>query len=247
MYIKTTGLVLRETAYKESSRILTVLTQTEGKITVSARGAKRRGSKTAASTQLLAFSEMTLFSQRDRYTLTEASGIELFLGLREDIRAMALGSYFAEVLEAAADTDIPNPMMLSLGLNCLYALSENMAPVEKIKAVFELRLMCLMGFEPRLDACEICGKSDPDVPVLSLAGGVIHCAGCGALGYGEEMALTPGVLDAMRYIVGCDMKRLLSFSIGPEALRQLARVCEAYLLAQLGRGFGTLDFYKTLA
>ena len=48
MYITTPGLVLRETEYKESSRILTVLTASNGKLTVRAQGAKRRGSKTAA-------------------------------------------------------------------------------------------------------------------------------------------------------------------------------------------------------
>ena len=34
MHIKTRGLVLRETNYKESDKILTVLTQDEGKRTV---------------------------------------------------------------------------------------------------------------------------------------------------------------------------------------------------------------------
>ena len=55
MYINTKGLVLRETPYKESSRILTVLTSDLGKVTVSARGTKRKGSKTASSTQFSCF------------------------------------------------------------------------------------------------------------------------------------------------------------------------------------------------
>ena len=78
MYINTKGLVLRETPYKESSRILTVLTSDLGKITVGARGAKRKGSKTASSTQFLAFSDMTLSENRGRYTLTEAKSCLLY-------------------------------------------------------------------------------------------------------------------------------------------------------------------------
>ncbi|MGM9521483.1 MAG: DNA repair protein RecO [Oscillospiraceae bacterium] len=246
MYIQTTGLVLRETEYKESSRILTVLTSTEGKITVLAKGAKRKGSKTAASTQLLAFSEMTLFSQKDRYTLTEARSIELFRGLSEDLEKLALGSYFAELLENLSDEDIPNPEMLSLGLNALYALSEDKNSREIIKAAFELRLMCISGFEPLLESCSVCGRTDMEAPVLSLVGGVLCCAGCRSETEGERLLLSPGTLAAMRHIVRAEPKRLYSFKVSPETEKQLSKVCESYLLSQLGRSFGTLDFYRSL-
>lgn len=55
MFKTTKGLILREVKYKEADRILTVLTEDMGKITVKARGALRKGSKVAAATQLLRF------------------------------------------------------------------------------------------------------------------------------------------------------------------------------------------------
>ena len=63
MFKTTRGLILREVRYKEADRILTVLTEDMGKMTVKARGALRKNSKTAASTQLLAFSELTLLER----------------------------------------------------------------------------------------------------------------------------------------------------------------------------------------
>lgn len=246
MYITTPGLVLRETEYKESSRILTVLTAKSGKITVQARGAKRKGSKIAAATQLLSLSEMTLFENKDRYTLTEARSIEQFRGLREDVAKLALGTYFAEALDSLSDEDAPNPELLSLGLNALYALSESLNSDALIKAAFELRLCCLAGFEPLMTHCSVCGKETPDGPLLALEGGTLFCAACRPDGAGECLTLGPGTLDAMRHIVYTDPKRLYAFRVGPETERQLGRVCEAYFLTQLGRGFGTLDFYKTV-
>ena len=100
MLLTTQGIILREVNYKESDKILTVLTRTGGKVTVKARGCRRKGSRLAASTQLLVYSEMTLFSYRDHYTLNEAEPLELFWGVRSDVEKVALGSYFAEVLEA---------------------------------------------------------------------------------------------------------------------------------------------------
>ncbi len=244
MYITTLGLVLRVTDYKESSAILTVLTPDRGKLTVTAKGVRRKGSKTAAGAQLLALSEMTLFENRDRFTLTEARSVELFRGLREDVVKLALGSYFAQCLDELSDGDAVDPELMSLGLNALYALSNNLNTDALIKAAFELRLACLAGFEPMLHSCAVCGKERMTSPVLSLLGGTAYCAGCRPEGAGECAALSPGVLDAMRFIVSADPKKLYAFTVGPETEKRLARVCEAYLCTQLGRDFATLDFYK---
>lgn len=246
MYITTLGLVLRETEYRESSRILTVLSASNGKITVNARGAKRKSSKIAAATQLLTLSEMTLFENKDRFTLTEARSVELFRGLREDVTKLALGSYFADALDSLSDEDAPNPELLSHGLNALYALSNSLNTDAIIKAAFELRLACISGFEPMVHACGVCGRKHPTSPVLSLAGGTLYCAGCRPEGAGECLSLSPGTLDAVRHIAAADPKRLYSFRVGKDTEKQLARVCERYFLTQLGRGFGTLDFYRSL-
>ena len=241
MYINTTGLVLRETAYKDSSKILTILTSGEGKLTVTARGALRRNSKLAAMTQLLAFSEMTLFSNRDRWTLTEARSVEQFIGLRDDLELLALGAYFAELVEAVSDEDSPNPELLPMCLNALFALSEKIKKPEQVKPSFELRLMAASGFAPLIEHCELCGAEEPETAFLDLYGGTFRCRGCGVA---EGAELGRGALNAARYIIGCEAKKIFSFSISDAALRELTVAAEGYLLAHLDRRFRTLDYYK---
>ncbi|MBQ8830948.1 MAG: DNA repair protein RecO [Oscillospiraceae bacterium] len=247
MYINTKGLILREVPYKETSKILTVLTADAGRITVSAKGARRKGSKTAAATQLLCFSDMTLSENRDRYTLTEARPIEMFEGLRYDLEALALGSYFAQVLEAVSDEDMQNPAILSLGLNALYVLSENKYPQEIIKPAFEMRLMALSGFAPLLDACSVCGSENPVNPRLDLTGGTIRCRDCREEGeFSDTAPLCQGSFDALRHIISCDSKRVFSFSLGLDAAKRLYRASESYLKTQLDRGFSTLEYYNSV-
>ena len=245
MYKTTNGLVLRETNYKEADKILTVLTESEGKITVSAKGTRRKGSRIGAASQLLVYSEMTLFYYNGRWSLNEANTIELFQGLRNDIELLSLGSYFAELLETVTDEDQPNPQLLSLGLNSLYALSAGLRQKEFIKAAFEMRLMCLAGFEPILDACQDCGNESYNASSLDLSGGAIHCALCKGTG-GISIPLCEGSLEALRYITSAEPKRLFSFSLGKDAAKRLSNVTEAYVMAQLERGFRTLDFYKSI-
>jgi len=243
MYINTTGIVLRETAYKESSKILTVLTGGEGKLTVTAHGAVRRNSKLAAVTQLLAFSEMTLYSRRDRWTLTEARSVEQFIGLRDDISLLALGAYFAELTEAVADEDSPSPELLPLCLNSLFALSEKIKTPEHVKPAFELRLMAAAGFRPLLDRCGACGREYPDTAFFDLSGGTIRCGDCGPAS-ADRIQLSKGATSAARYIIGCESKKLFSFTLGKAALKELSAATEGYLLAHLDRRFRTLDYYQ---
>ncbi len=245
MYIQTTGLILRETEYKETSRILTVLTEKEGKLTVSARGAKRRGSMVAASTQFLSYSELILFFNKDRYTLTEARSVELFPGLRESLEGLSLGAYVAELLDSVSDEDAPNPELLPLGLNALYAISAGKRQLDVVKGAFEMRLMCLSGFGPRLDCCAVCGRTDPERPILSLSGGLLCCTSCAEEVHGSER-LTPSVLEALRYVTSAPAKRLYSFALADRERALFSRVCESYLLTQLGHGFRTLDYYKSI-
>ena len=60
------------------------------------------------------------------------------------------------------------------------------------------------------------------------------------------MPLSPAALAALRYILRGPAKRLYAFQLEGEDLRLLEHAAEAYVAAQLERGFRTLDFYKSL-
>jgi len=242
MFLTTRGLVLREVKYREADRILTVLTEDEGKLTVRARGALRKGCRYGAATQLLSFSEMTLFGNRGRWTLNEGNTAEQFLGLRDDLAGFALGSYFAELLETVSDEDESDPALLQLGLNALFALSRGLYPAEHIKAAFELRLACLAGFRPALDGCGRCQLPDPTQPWFGTDAGSVYCASCREGRPG--LPLCGASLAAMRYVVYAPARKIFSFTLDEAGAARFYAVCEAYILAQLDRGFGSLDYWK---
>ena len=245
MYLTIRGLVLRVTPYNDTDALLTVLSHKHGKLTVKARGLRRKNSHLIAPCQLLAYGEFVLFEYRDMYTINEAHSIELFQNLRKDLQKLSLGTYFAQVAEVLSQEDMPNPELLSLVLNCLYALSKLELPEEQVKAVFELRSACLSGYTPDLTGCHRCGNGIPDR--LDIAEGRLECAGCrDPFSDGIRMPVSAGALDAMRYICSCDPKRLFSFSLGEQTLKEFASLTESYLTTQLERGFSTLDFYKSL-
>jgi len=245
MYLTVKALVLRVTDYNDRDALLTLLSRNHGKLTVKARGLRRKNSPLVAPCQLLSFGEFTLFEYRGQYTVNEAASIELFQELRRDLTKLSLGTYFAQVAELISQEDLPNPELQSLLLNCLYALSKLNFPELLVKAVFELRAACLAGYAPDLFGCHICGSQTPDR--FDLSAGQLECHGCRHVGTsGIRMPVTEGVLDAMRYVCYCDPKKMFSFQIGEKSMELLADLSEAYLTTQLERGFSTLDFYKSL-
>lgn len=246
MYATTRGLVLRQVRYKEADRILTVLTEDRGKLTVKARGALRKGSHMAAASQALCWSEFTLFGNRGRWTANEGSSLEQFLGLREDIGQLALGMYFAELLDTVCAEEVPDKAALQLALNALYALSRGIYGPEHVKTVFEMRLMALEGFAPEVEACGVCGRADVAEPMFSPASGMVHCRTCGGGAEGISMPLDTEGLAALRHIAAAPAKREFSYAVPEEAEQRLGKAAEAFVRRQLDRSFYSLDYWKSV-
>ena len=244
MYLTIQAIVLRVTDYNDRDALLTVLSRNHGKLTIKARGLRRKNSPLIAPCQLLAFAEFTLFEYKGQYTINEAHSLELFTALRRDLTKLSLGTYFAQVCDVISMEDLPNPELQSLLLNSLYALAKLDLPETFVKSVFEMRAACLAGYTPDLFGCHICGSQNPDR--FDLSAGQLSCRGCASGEHGIRMPVTAGMLEAMRYVCLCDPKRLFAFQIGEQTLEQLSSLTESYLQTQLERGFSALDFYKSL-
>ena len=165
-------------------------------------------------------------------TVQDAQVLEQFFRLAEDLDALSLASYLCELLGAEGEEGTPSPGALRL------------APA-LIKAAFELRFLAISGYEPDLRRCAACG-AEPEQPQVSLLEGRLHCAPCRAAFRGVSLPLSKASLQAARYALRCDLKKLFSFRIPEEDLALLSRFAEAYCLARLERGFHTLDFYHSL-
>ena len=217
MHTTTKALVLRTVDYKESDKILTLFTQDQGKLAASARGCRKKESAIAAGCPLLAWSEMVLYDYQGRWSVKEAATQRLFRGVLEDIERLALGCYFAEAAELLAVE------LLSLILNSLHALDKMPdKPLPLVKAAFEWKAMALAGYEPLIDGDAVRGE-------------------------GISLPLPPSALAAVAHIIHGDPKRLFSFRLEGEDLKQMAAAAEVYLRTQLERGFSTLDYYKSLS
>ncbi len=242
MQMNTDGLVIKATDTGESDRVVTVLTKDFGIVRAFANGAKRMKSRSQSATQLLSYSRFSIYKSKESYIIDEAQCIEVFFKLREDIERLSLAQYFCELAgELTPEMDYTEDY-LKLMLNSLHYLANGNRPQLLLKALTELRMLCLAGYMPDLTACSICGKFEDSLMFFDEENSQIFCSDCSKQG----MPVGMGILTAMRHICYADNVKLYAFTLPDESLKILSRVTENYLAVQVQRNFNTLDFYKSL-
>ena len=226
--IVTPGLVLKETRYKESDRIITLLTPGLGVISASAQSSLRLKSKLFSACGLFCYSEFVLVPGRNMYTVREADVKNVFHGISSSIEGMSLAMYMAEMASALS------PM-----------ISEKKADLRVIKAVFELRTMSECGFLPQLVYCRDCGTYDGPAFYLDPAEGCLLCESC-AQKAGKKCNLDAGALFALRHICLVEDKKIFGFRISVGSLVKLSTAAEQYALTHLDKPLKSYDFLKSV-
>ncbi|HHV51168.1 MAG TPA: DNA repair protein RecO [Clostridiales bacterium] len=244
----TDALIIRENNnIGEADRFVTALTRDLGIIRASAKGARNIKNSNSAATQLLSYSRLSLHKGRDKYIVQDAKPITVFFDLRDDIEKLALAQYFCELAGVLAPQEEPAEDFLRLMLNSLHFLAENRRNPKQIKAVLELRMICMAGFMPDLVACSSCGVFESEKMFFLPREGCIVCEKCSAGQQWGKMPMTPDLLAAMRHIVYSEFDKCFSFKMSDAGFASLSKCSESFILAQLDRGFKTLDFYNTIS
>lgn len=246
MRLTTEALIIRENNnIGEADRFVTALTKDLGVVRASARGARNLKNRNASATQLLSYSRLSLYKGQEKYIIDDAEPLQVFFDLRSDLEKLALAQYFCELAGVLAPQEEPAEDILRLMLNALHFLGSGQREPRQVKAVLELRLLAHAGFMPDLTACSVCGGYDGAPMWLHLQKGVLTCMKCAARQPQEAIPAGRNVLAAMRHILYSPLNKSFSFTMTPEGMQALSAASEAFLLAQLGRGFHTLDFYHT--
>ncbi|MCH4033931.1 MAG: DNA repair protein RecO [Lachnospiraceae bacterium] len=149
-YFEVTGMVIEVRPIGEYDRRVVLLTRERGKISAFAKSARKPTAPLHGTTDLFAFGTFRLFAGKSSYTLTEASILNYFESFRTDIEGAMYGAYFCEVLEYATRENNDEALLLLLAYQSLRALESKTFPDRFVRAVFEIKLICLEGEYPGL-------------------------------------------------------------------------------------------------
>lgn len=232
--IKTKGIVISENNLGDFDKMVTILTPS-GKIGCSARGARRTQSQLMAGTQYLCFGEYMIFKSSNSYKINSCETIEVFYNLRTDLDKLNYAAHITKIIQDTTYENQSTYKILQLFLNTLYAISETNKNIDLILSAFKMRLMCLLGFMPNIRNCVNCSNED-SIQFFSLKDNGFKCSSCGKLDT-SCISLSPTTIDALRYIIMCDSKKLFSFNLPDDSLTELKLVCNLYLNEKLEKEY----------
>lgn len=242
--IRTRGIVIKRSDYGDNNCILSIFTPDRGIIKAVIYGVKRgRNKSKAASGQFLCYGEYYLYQGKgDIASVNSVNIIDAFLPISQSIAKLALCNYMADTVWRMLGENNADERLFGIFMNSIYALAYRDDDMEKVKMVFELKLMCAEGYMPVIDSCVICGSRDNICRFSAEAGGVV-CSSCSS---SDGIAIGEGELAALRYITGCADRRMLAFNSDKALIERVGRLSEKYLLVQTDTKFSSLDYYKAV-
>ena len=233
------GLVLKETCVGEADKILTLLLKEHGRISVSARSARKTGSKFLSAAQTFCYADFSVYSGKGFYSLASAEPIKNFYGIAEDYDKLRTASYIVELADKTLMDGENCDEILYLLLVTLSKLEKNAQPPEIVRAVFLIKFLQLNGYSPETSVCSECGEK------LNEPGGEIYLGESGTVceGCAEGMAhikISAGCLRAVSYILSQKTQSIFSFEInektGGELIIAAGFLSEAHMDVKLKSG-----------
>ena len=229
------GIVISESNMGDFDKMLTILTPNLGKINCSARGARRPKSTLMAGSQFLCFGEYMLFKGSDIYTINSVNTIELFYNIRTDLDKLMYASYITRIINDITTENQNSFNTLKLFLNTIYAISETDKNLDFITTIFKLRLLKILGFMPEVNRCVMCGERE-NIAFFSIKDNGFKCEECGKLDKGA-IEISKATVNSIKYALGADSKKIFSFTISDETLKELKLVVDLYFNEKLEKEY----------
>jgi DNA repair protein RecO (recombination protein O) len=173
--------LLRSIDYRDSDRIVTLLTEDHGKLSALARGARRSQRRFGGALQpyVLMQAEFRL-GRGDLAHLERVHAERSFHSILRSLDAIgAAGAALAVIRERIPDHE-PEPMVFEAAVSFLGALDRG-APPEEALLSLQIRVLTMLGFAPTLDRCVGCAKvlTPRKSASFDASRGGIVCRACG--------------------------------------------------------------------
>jgi DNA repair protein RecO (recombination protein O) len=239
MILTTEALVLRTMKYSETSLIATMFTRDHGKISILAKGARRKNRPFGSSIEVMNHVRAVIYHkpQRELQLLTQCDIVTRHPALVDDLDRMSVGMNAVELLHLATEHDEAHPEVFDLTLELFHSLQAATLRFENALYAYEVRLLGLLGFKPSLRQCVSCKEQIFTFPAvqqgesLHMTGNGVVCARCGSFGLTgvaispaacaalESFQNTGGIADALRVVLSAEMSRDIH-----DALQHLVQV-----------------------
>lgn len=235
------GIVLSETNYSESSKILNVLTE-EGTIGVLAKGCRSLKSPLRSVSAKLSYGIFHIYrKEKGLSTLTSVDVLNPFLKMRSDIVKISYASFLLELANQVERQTESSKNIYQILIAALKKIEEGLDP-EVITAIVELKYLEELGVKPEIDCCSVCGSPHAIVTVDVTKGGYV-CQNC----YHHEKIYSNKMITLIRMLYYVDLNKISKLIVRSSVKQELKEFIDQYYDRYTGLYLKSKQFIENLS
>lgn len=207
--LNTEAITLRRRRTRDADALVTLWGRSCGKIVASTRSVLKTSSRYAGITQPFNRMQVILyakFDDQDIWTLTQASLVESYDGVQNDLHRISFASNLVEWIDALSGEFQSSERIWRMLLDVMKRWNQFPPLLEEL-AYYQLHLLVDAGLQPQLDRCGECQKTASRYWRYVVRKGGLICESCGR----EGVRLSGGAVEILR--------RLTDYKRPPSAIR----------------------------
>ena len=234
------GIIISETNYSESSKILNILTKEHGLIGVMSKGCRNMKSKLRGVSRKLLYGTIHIYYKPNG--ISTLIGIDVINSFSKTIMDLEKVSYAAFILDLTHQVIKQNDSedIFDLLKDTLIKIEEGLNPLA-LTNILELKLLDYLGVSPSIDYCSNCGSDKQIVTLSSDVGGYI-CKNC----YNNEPLVSDKTIKMIRMYYYVDIKNITKLDVSNEVSIEINRFLDDYYDRYTGLYIKSKDFIKKI-
>ena len=227
---KVEGLVVGETPYSESSKILSVLTRKYGLISILSKGCRKPKSKLREASSKLSLALFNInYRENAISNCTSADNIYYFKNILMDYKDISKISYALYIIEQTVQILREKDMIYEdikdiydMLIAALKKIEEGFNP-KILSNIIELKYLDFLGVRPSIDACSICGSNQNIVTISTSDFGYV-CRGC----HTNQKLVSNDTVKMLRMLYYVDITRISKLDIDSAVVKEINQFLEEY-------------------
>jgi DNA repair protein RecO (recombination protein O) len=234
------GIILSETNYSESSKILNILTKEHGLIGVMSKGCRNVKSKLRGVSRKLLYGTIHIYYKE--HGISTLIGIDVINSFSKTLMDLERISYASFILDLTNQVVRQNDQeeVFDLLKDTLIKIEEGLDPIV-LTNILELKLLEYLGVTPNVDSCSRCGSEKQIVTISSDSGGYI-CRNC----YNNEPLVSDKTIKMLRLYYYVDIKNIKKLDVSKEITFEINRFLDDYYDRYTGLYLKSKDFIKKI-
>ena len=233
------GVIVSETPYGESSKILNILTK-DGIIGVMAKGAKRLKSPFRTTTDKFTIGLFNVYYHKDKLsTLISADVINPLNNIKTDIVKIGYLTYICELAYQTAKQN-NNESIYNILKSAILKMEQGLDSMV-ITNIVEVKMLDYLGVKIDLDRCIMCGQSKDIITISGDAGGYI-CKNC----HTNEIIYDIKTIKMFRLYYYVDIDSISDLKISDEVANNINKILTDYYDRYTGLYLKSKEFLKSI-